>query len=245
MPEKGGAGPVLTGSFFLQNLDAVENFVEVIVINVLEPEVAVVARFGPEYHDFELVHLAHAGLLVLAVLEHLGERGDILTFLQFWRKAGGILEDLVGHAQFFGNAGVVLVDNGSALAGKVVKKAVVLSLADLFLCDGLDDAERIALEFPLIKGIMVGRGLVASPALAREIRGGDVFSNEEIKAFLDRLYEGWTSDIGNKKIAMLRMKEIWDYMRFSFPDREKEIHKLKKAKDTFEYEIAVREILRG
>ncbi|MDY6324979.1 MAG: tRNA-dihydrouridine synthase family protein [Catonella sp.] len=108
-----------------------------------------------------------------------------------------------------------------------------------------DDAERIALEFPLIKGIMVGRGLVANPALAREIRGGDVFSNEEIKAFLDRLYEGWTSDIGNKKIAMLRMKEIWDYMRFSFPDREKEIHKLKKAKDTFEYEIAVREILRG
>lgn len=108
-----------------------------------------------------------------------------------------------------------------------------------------DDAERIALEFPLIKGIMVGRGLVANPALAREIRGGDVFSNEEIKAFLDRLYEGWTSDIGNKIIAMLRMKEIWDYMRFSFPDREKEIHKLKKAKDTFEYEIAVREILRG
>lgn len=103
------------------------------------------ARSGPEYHDFELVHLAHAGLLVLAVLEHLGERGDILAFLQFWRKAGGILEDLVGHAQFFGNAGVVLVDNGSALAGKVVKEAVVLSLADLFLCDGLDDAERIAL----------------------------------------------------------------------------------------------------
>lgn len=62
MPEKGGAGPVLPCSLFLQNLDAVENFVEVIVINVLEPEVAGVARSGPEYHDFELVHLAHAGL---------------------------------------------------------------------------------------------------------------------------------------------------------------------------------------
>ena len=103
------------------------------------------ARPGPEDHDLELVHLPDAGLLVLAVLEHLGERGDVLALLQFRREARGVFEYLVGHAQLFRDGGVVLVNDGRAPAGQVVKEAVVLGLADLFLGDGLDDAERIAL----------------------------------------------------------------------------------------------------
>ena len=43
-------------------------------------------------------------------------------------------------------------------------------------------------EFPALSGIMVGRGLIADPALFRRARGGAPAAKEELRGYLTDLY---------------------------------------------------------
>ncbi len=58
-------------------------------------------------------------------------------------------------------------------------------------------------------GIMIGRGLLANPALARQIRGGADASGEELEAWYSVLYEGWKERFG-KTIAIGRIKKLME-----------------------------------
>lgn len=101
-----------------------------------------------------------------------------------------------------------------------------------------------AADYPHIDRVMVGRGIVANPALIRQLKGGPSAGKEEIRAFHDRLYADYCRVLPGQKPVLARMKELWAYLSFSFEDREKAAKPLRKATRLSDYEEAVAQLLR-
>ncbi len=102
-----------------------------------------------------------------------------------------------------------------------------------------EDAECILKKYPKLHAIMLGRGLIANPALARECKGGAPLNKEELRHFHDAVFESWSRELGDANNALHRMKELWDYFSWSFSDCEKYEKKIRKAKQSEEYERQV------
>ncbi len=97
------------------------------------------------------------------------------------------------------------------------------------------DCRAFSVRFPGA-GLMMGRGLVADPALASKAKGGPGADRDTLRAFHDALYEGYARDFGSRRNAMLRMKELWSYLIHLFRDPESYAKKLRKAADPAEFE---------
>ncbi len=74
----------------------------------------------------------------------------------------------------------------------------------------LGDAEALLRRFPGTEGVMIGRGLLADPTLAREIRGGPPADGEELTAWYTALYEGWR-DRFHETLALGRLKKLMEW----------------------------------
>ena len=101
------------------------------------------------------------------------------------------------------------------------------------------DEKRKLDEFP---AVMLGRGLISNPALARELKGGKPLQKEELEAFHNRLYRDYLEDFAGDKNALFKLKELWFYWGKQFVQPEKHLKKIKKARDFSDYEIAVRQL---
>ena len=73
-----------------------------------------------------------------------------------------------------------------------------------------EDVRALADRFPGTEAVMIGRGLLADPALARRIRGGAEASGEELRAWYTALYEGW-KDRFQATIALGRIKKLMEW----------------------------------
>ncbi|MGN0350761.1 MAG: tRNA dihydrouridine synthase [Roseburia sp.] len=89
--------------------------------------------------------------------------------------------------------------------------------------------------------IMLGRGLISNPALARELKGGSPLEKEELEKFHAVLYRGYREDFGGDTNALFKLKELWFYWGKQFAEPEKHLKKIKKARDFIDYEIAVKQ----
>lgn len=99
-------------------------------------------------------------------------------------------------------------------------------------------------EFPTVKAVMLGRGLVGDPALARKAAGGPGADKDALRAFHDQLYEDYCTAFNSRRNAMMRMKEIWFYLIGLFEDDGKAAKALRKASDPAAYEVQVADIFR-
>lgn len=106
------------------------------------------------------------------------------------------------------------------------------------------DAVAITTRFPTVEDVMVGRGLVGNPALARQIKGGAAANKEELRGFHDELFDGYSAAFGSRRNASLRMKELWFYLIHLFADHERHLKRLRKAADPLEFERAVDAVFR-
>ena len=97
-------------------------------------------------------------------------------------------------------------------------------------------------EHPSLSGIMVGRGLIADPALLRQAVGGAPASKEELRGYLDELYHGYTALFGASSCAVSRMKAHWHYLICRFEGPEALEKQLRKAREGWEYEVVVNQI---
>ena len=61
---------------------------------------------------------------------------------------------------------------------------------------------------------MLGRGILANPALARMLAGGQPATCEEIIRFHNLLFHSYENAMGRN--AIFRMKEWWHYAKFNF-----------------------------
>ena len=106
---------------------------------------------------------------------------------------------------------------------------------------GVTDRESYdqAAALPGVRGVMVGQGLLADPALARKLRGGPPAGRDELRQFHDLLYRGYLADFGSQRNTVFHMKEVWRYLSRLFDGGEKLFKQIKKAQDAPAYEGAV------
>lgn len=108
-----------------------------------------------------------------------------------------------------------------------------------------EDIERIASDYPTLSGIMIGRGLLANPALAIEYRTGAPLSHSEMmektKELHHCMYEHYTNKLeGGEAQVLSKLKAFWEYL---LPDADKKAKKaIHKSTRLSAYEEAVRKI---
>lgn len=105
-----------------------------------------------------------------------------------------------------------------------------------------EQLRQLEQQFPGLSGVMVGRGIIADPALLRVARGGAPASQEELQGYLDQLYQGYTQLFGSAGCAVSRMKAHWFYLIHRFAGSEKLEKQLRKAREPWEYEVLVSQI---
>ena len=109
-----------------------------------------------------------------------------------------------------------------------------------------DEISRLKEAFPDLSAVMIGRGLLRNPALAREYRvPGSALSQEELYGFLNELYQNYALEMAGDGQVISRMKELWSYLKVQVPDSDKAFRKLRKAKSKSEYDAFLSEILPG
>lgn len=115
------------------------------------------------------------------------------------------------------------------------------------------DIENARLRFAAASGglveVMVGRALMADPALFRKARGGAPATVSEILSFHEALFASYAELFDSQKNAMMRMKEYWFYQLCLFGEDSEE-DALKKAasaifrsRQVADFEAAVRNAL--
>ncbi len=72
------------------------------------------------------------------------------------------------------------------------------------------DVEAVLTRFPQTEAVMIGRGLLMDPALARRLKGGPEAGREELYAWYRSLYEGWASRF-DRTIALGRLKKLMEW----------------------------------
>ena len=102
----------------------------------------------------------------------------------------------------------------------------------------LNDLKELLQRFPKLRRVMIGRGLIANPALVREMGGGPPLEMAELKAFHDDLLMRRIEALQGFHNASGKMKELWYYLEALFPDRARDVRRVKKAKNLPEYRAA-------
>ena len=73
-----------------------------------------------------------------------------------------------------------------------------------------EDVRALTARCPGTEAVMIGRGLLADPALARRIRGGPKAGPAELRAWYTALYEGWAERF-QATIALGRIKKLMEW----------------------------------
>lgn len=115
----------------------------------------------------------------------------------------------------------------------------------------VESFEHIRKAVRPVNQFMLGRGLLANPFLAEEIRrgaGGGACNapkrTERLHAYVIDLYEDRLRHAGGSPKVLGRMKELWSYLMYSFEEPQAVWRKIKKINALKEYEEAVEEIFR-
>ena len=124
-------------------------------------------------------------------------------------------------------------------AAMAVKEFPICYNGDIFR---KTDYDQLMQQFPNLDRIMIGRGLLQNPALAREIQGGDPLSKEEVRAYHDELYDRYREVMFGEKNLLFKMKEFWVYQIESFDDTIKAAKKIRKSQRIYQYEEAINEL---
>lgn len=93
-----------------------------------------------------------------------------------------------------------------------------------------------------IGALMLGRGMVADPSLARQLAGGKKMTRQELKQYHDRLYSEFKELFSGQVPVLHKMKELWLYLIWNYED-ERLLKKVQKTKSFAEYESVVAELI--
>ncbi len=107
----------------------------------------------------------------------------------------------------------------------------------------LADINRIEQQFPNLKGVMLGRGLLANPALGIEYRTGRELTNAELSNLVRQMHDAMMRELvprlqGNTQF-LGKMKPYWEYLLPSMLKRNKKA--ILKATTIEKYTNAVNE----
>ncbi|WP_252229876.1 MULTISPECIES: tRNA-dihydrouridine synthase family protein [unclassified Clostridium] len=113
------------------------------------------------------------------------------------------------------------------------------------------DHDKLTRDFPKVKTLMLGRGILANPGLMNEIKNNTFIDKEILKEFHDEILSKYIELFNEDRNAIFRMKELWGYMIYMFSDNKKYAKKIKKAQKLNDYNetvlslFAEQEIIKG
>ena len=93
-----------------------------------------------------------------------------------------------------------------------------------------------------VSGVMLGRGVLANPALFGEIRGTEKLSKERLWEFHERLLADYTQEMSGERNVLFKMKELWFYLEWSFTNTEKYEKMIRKAQHLSDYRLVVKQL---
>ena len=73
-----------------------------------------------------------------------------------------------------------------------------------------EDVSELLARYPQTEAVMIGRGMLADPSLARRLRGGPKASPEELTAWYMALYERWSRRF-HPTLALGRIKKLMEW----------------------------------
>jgi len=153
------------------------------------------------------------------------------------------LKELIIHARvradFYQN-----MPNWDAFAQAVEKsRNPICYNGDIFT---MEDYNKLVERFPSLDRVMLGRGILRNPFLPEEI--GRSFQSEEdpgrLQAFHDTLYIEYQKLLSGDRNILFKMKELWSYMVWLWPEVERHQKAIRKAKSCSEYEIYVKKMFK-
>jgi tRNA-dihydrouridine synthase len=130
---------------------------------------------------------------------------------------------------------------------KIFKEALTLSKnpvcynGDIFT---VKDYEEFSGEFHNVETLMIGRGLLANPALISGIENNDKLEKNLLKSFHDKIYEDYKTILFGDRNVLFKMKELWVHMIPVFYDNAKYAKKIRKAERFHDYDEAVLSLFR-
>ncbi len=106
---------------------------------------------------------------------------------------------------------------------------------DLFSCE---DCRQLNADFPGTHAVMLGRGLIANPALAQTLSGGSTLTLSMLQNFYEGLLDAYKA-IYPPHVVLGRMREIMAHMVCCFESPEKPKKAIRKASTLDAFESAV------
>lgn len=103
----------------------------------------------------------------------------------------------------------------------------------------MGDHEKLTESHQCLDKVMLGRGLIANPALIREIKNNHRINKLEMKAFHDTVLRGYKEILSGDKNVLFKMKELWFYMIHMFAESEKYAKKIRRTDRLSDYEVIV------
>ena len=104
-----------------------------------------------------------------------------------------------------------------------------------------DTAQKSGTEKTL-SAVMLGRGVLANPALFGEIRGTQTLTKERLWEFHERLLADYSQEMSGERNVLFKMKELWFYLAWSFENSEKYEKKIRKTQHLTEYRLVVKQL---
>lgn len=163
---------------------------------------------------------------------------NLIPVLNNYNLSELIIHPRLGIQQYKGEANLDIVKKVS----EVYKNKITYN-GDII---NKESFENIQNELPNINSYMLGRGLIANPFLAQEIKGitTDVDKLELFKEFHADLLNRYSNLLNGDTQILKRMQGFWEYFSLSFTNSHKTHKKIKKASNASKYINAINQIFK-
>ncbi|MCR4585879.1 MAG: tRNA-dihydrouridine synthase family protein [Lachnospiraceae bacterium] len=106
------------------------------------------------------------------------------------------------------------------------------------------DIERLKTDPGGVDHFMIGRGLLADPALALKIKGVcETEDRRRVYDFLNRLWDAYMGELSGERDVLFKMKELWYYLEWHYPEEAELIGRIRKSRSAAEYRSLTMQVL--
>lgn len=170
---------------------------------------------------------------------HPGEIFPVIEVLNKFPLESVIVHPRIGVEMYAENADV---ERFAAVLPLILHP--VIYNGDIF---SVDDYFRLKLRFPSVAGWMIGRGALANPFLAEQMKGqqlpGPVEQRERFIGFIIQLQEQYALESRTKDYVLNRMKDNWGFFAFRFRNIAGIYQKLIRVQSWEEFQVIQASIL--